>query len=140
MTNKDLVRKALEGRFGRILNAREISDFTGVNLQTVKTSLRRLLESQQISKTGRGLYVANKPIPQPVEKFLNDDGWYLSGLQYGRNIGIMIFGIDDIDEAEIILRDYAQANVYGYNEDFYGIGSIPYDLKSPLNKVIEVNL
>ena len=66
-------------------------------------------------------------------------GWYLSGLQYERNIGITIFGDYDIDEAEDILRDYAEANLANYNNDFYGIAEIGHNGES-LRKVIEVNL
>ena len=67
-------------------------------------------------------------------------GYYLSGLQYSRDIGVILYGEKDIGTAERILREHAERNVSGYNPGFYGIGSIEYDGTSPLFKVIEVGL
>jgi len=68
-------------------------------------------------------------------------GWYMSGLAgYNRNIGVKIYGIENINEANEILREYGENFIDRYNPDFYGIGSIPYDGFSPLDEVIEVNL
>jgi len=70
----------------------------------------------------------------------NVSGWYLSGLQYSRDIGVIIYGDYGIDEAEAILREYAEESINNYNDGFYGIGEIGYDGSSPLDEVIEVGL
>ena len=70
----------------------------------------------------------------------NVSGWYLSGLQYSRDIGVIIYGDYSINEAESILREYAEESVSNYNDGFYGIGEIGYDGSSPLDEVIEVGL
>ena len=67
-------------------------------------------------------------------------GWYLSGLTYNKDVGVIIYGDHDIDEAESILRDFAQRSISHYNDGFYGIAAIEYDGTSPIDEVIEVNL
>ena len=67
-------------------------------------------------------------------------GWYLSGLTYNKDLGVIIYGDHDIDEAESILRDFAERSIPHYNDGFYGIAAIEYDGTSPIDEVIEVNL
>ena len=62
------------------------------------------------------------------------------GLTYNRNVGVVIYVDHEIDEAESILRDYAQGSITNYNDGFYGIAAIEYDGTSPIDEVIEVNL
>ena len=119
---------------------------------SVRGALRRLESRGDIVRTSRGIYRGKKiatledglPLSERQANALSSssfsDGWYLSGLQYNRDIGITIYGIEDIDKAEGILRDYAERNINNYNPDFYGIGPIPYDGVSRINEIREVNL
>ena len=92
----------------------------------------RLLSSLEGIFGGRG---------DKVDESRDEDiqGWYLSGLQYNRNVGVTIFGDLDIDEAESMLREYASQNIQNYNDDFYGIAEIDYNGET-LDEVDEVNL
>ena len=67
------------------------------------------------------------------------EGWYMSGLGYGRDVGAIIYGVTET-EAEDILREHLEKNAGSYNPDFYGLGEIDYDGFSPLDTVIEVHL
>ena len=130
----DVLRAVREFRYRR---AGDIARLVQANRNSVRSALARLESRGEITRVGRGEYTS----PITFSKTEEDvDGWYLSGLQYNRNIGIKIYGIEDIEEAELILREYAISNINNYNDDFYGIGSIPYDGISPINEVIEVNL
>ena len=115
--------------------AGEIATFILGNENSVRSALSRLTERGEIIQESRGFYRALSPpfLEQQVE------GWYMSGLKYGRDVGVMIFGVSE-DEAEIELSEYLASNVANYNEGFYGLGSIPYDGTSQLNEIIEVNL
>ena len=75
-------------------------------------------------------------IDEPEEDI---EGWYMSGLGYGRDVGAIIYDVTET-EAEDILREYLEKNAGSYNPDFYGLGEIDYDGFSPLDTVIEVNL
>lgn len=119
---------------------------------SIRGALRRLASRGDIERISRGKYAGRQvdiladglPLSKSQSDALStpfsDDGWYLSGLQYNRDIGIKIYGIEDIDEAEEILREYAERNISNFNPDFYGIGPIPYDGISEINTVVEVNL
>ena len=90
------------------------------------------------------LFGSGGKIDEPTEETFegedNVSGWYLSGLQYSRDIGVIIYGDYSIDEAEDILREYASESIANYNDGFYGIGEIGYDGSSPLDEIIEVGL
>ena len=120
---------------------REIARFVLGNQNSVRSALARLVNQGKARRIGRGRY---EPIePEPPSPFFEGDGesgWYLSGLSYNRDIGLKVYGIEDIEEAERLLREYAEKNVEGYNDGFYGIGSIDYDGFSQIGKIIEVNL
>lgn len=98
--------------------------------------LRRV--EQFITRTGREIVDSISQTRDETEDPIS--GWYLSGLQYSRDIGVIIYGRYGIDEAEGILRDYCERNVSNYQEGFYGIGEIGYDGYSPTDEVIEVGL
>lgn len=115
--------------------AREIAKFVLGNENSVRSALSRLTERGEINQVSRGEY---KPLSPP---FFQEEvqGWYMSGLQYGRDVGVIIYGVSE-DEAEIELREYLAANVANYNDGFYGLGSISYDGFSELEEIQEVNL
>lgn len=114
----------------------EIAKFVLGNENSVRSSLRRLERKGVIKKSGRGRYIPNMVGEAHTSSISN---FYLSGLQYNRDIGIKIAIIGNIDEAEEILRDYAISNISNYNDGFYGIAEIPYS-NEVINEVIEVNL
>ena len=92
----------------------------------------RILESLE------GVFRGRAEIDETIQES-EVTGWYLSGLQYERNIGVTIFGDLGIDEAEGILRDYAETNIKNYNRDFYGIAEIRHSGEL-IDEVKEVNL
>ena len=137
MTNANLTSDVLKAVISGKHRAPEISKFIFGNVNSVRSALARLHNRGQIVRVSRGNYF----VTQLPASFSDEDvqGWYLSGLQYTRNIGVKIFGLDlDINEAELILRSHME-NVEHYNHDFYGIGEIRYNHEQ-LDKVIEVNL
>ena len=66
-------------------------------------------------------------------------GWYFSGLNYEKDLGLEIFGNYTVDEAEDVLREYARLNLLHYNDNFYGIAEIQWNGEE-LDEIIEVNL
>lgn len=117
--------------------ANEIASFILGNKNSVRSALARLEKRGEITRVSRGVYEGLTP-PTSFSTGEDVEGWYLSGLQYGRNIGVKIYGLP-IDEAEEVLTAYAERGIEGYNPFFYGIGEIPHN-GEPLNEVIEVNL
>lgn len=104
-------------------------------------SIIRRIEQAIEFLSGQGLATEEEgDIDGQVENTQDIPGWYLSGLSYNRDIGVVLYGNSDPDASEEILRDYARANIQGYNDGFYGLGEIDYDGFSPTGEVIEVNL
>ena len=144
---KDVLNAVIKGK----QTASEIEQFILSNKSSsIRGALRRLASRGDIERISRGKYAGKRiatladglPLSESQSNALTSsiNGFYLSGLQYSRDIGVKIFGDYSIDEAEEILREYASVNVGGYNDDFYGIGDIPYDGYSPIDEVIRVNL
>lgn len=110
----------------------EIARFTLANRNSVKSAIGRLAARGEIIRESRGSY-----IPSP-SSFSEPNGWYLSGLQYERNIGFMIFGdYEDFEAQPILIRAAEQETDIDLN--FWGLASIPYE-GQPLDEVIKVNL
>ena len=75
-----------------------------------------------------------------IDDFTKDvEGWYMSGLGYGRDVGAIIYGVTET-EAEDILREFLEKNALNYNPRFYGLAEIDYDGSSNLEEVLVVNL
>lgn len=108
---------------------------------SIRSALARLEDKGLIERTSRGRYVPVEEIGEAhTPSFSSVNGFYLSGLQYNRDVGLTIFGENlDIETAENQLREYAEFNVKNYNPDFYGIASIPYR-GEVLEIVNEINL
>ena len=118
--------------------APQISKFIFGNINSVRSALERLEQRGEIVRTRRGEY---SPLPSFSDQIEPEEvvGWYFSGLNYEKDLGLEIFGNYTVDEAEDVLREYARLNLLHYNDNFYGIAEIQWNGEE-LDEIIEVNL
>ncbi len=105
--------------------------------------LRGITQRQQARRSNssvsaeRGLTTSTAVDSSEEEEEEIIEGWYMSGLQYGRDVGAMIFGVDEAT-AEDLLTEFLSTTDH-YNPAFYGLGEIDHN-GEPLDEIIEVNL
>jgi len=119
-----------------------------VKRHTIRASLSRLKSKGLVNHPKKAVYrkphfSSRKDHPPPEPDFDGQEyhTYYLSGLQCGRNIGVMMrTESDDIEEVEIKLRDYCIMYVDNYQPDFYGISEVDDRNDMEIGEIYRVNL
>jgi len=119
-----------------------------VRKPTIRASLSRLRSKGLVNRPKKAVYrkphfSSRKDMPPPEPDFDEQTyhTYYLSGLQCGRNIGVMMrTESDDIEEAEIKMRDYCIMYVDNYQPDFYGISEVDDRDDMTIGDIYRINL